>query len=110
MVLIKPTNARLELPLEQLAAICGKYGVEELSVFGSALRDEFGPDSDVDFLVTFRDDDAGPWFGKYVDMEQDLAALLHRAVDLVSRRAVEQSDNYIRRKHILGTAERIYGA
>ena len=101
---------RLDLPLEQIAAICGKYDVEELCVFGSVLRGEFRPDSDVDFLVTFQGDDAGPWFGKYEDMEHDLAALLRRPVDLVSRRAVEESENYIRRKHILETAERVYGA
>ena len=73
-------------------------------------RGEFRPDSDVDFLVTFQGDDDGPWFGKYDDMERDLAALLLRPVDLVSRRAVEESENYIRRKHILVTAERVYGA
>ena len=47
----------------------------ELSVFGSLLRDDFGPDSDVDFLVVFRDNDYGPWMGKLQRMEKDLGAV-----------------------------------
>jgi predicted nucleotidyltransferase len=56
-----PSNLRAQLPLEAVETLCVKYGVEELSVFGSALREDFGADSDIDFLVRFKDNDAGPW-------------------------------------------------
>jgi uncharacterized protein len=110
MTLTKPDNIRVDLPLEQIVQVCRKYDVVELDIFGSALRDDLRPDSDIDFLVVFRNDDAGPWMGKYTDMEQELTSLLGRRVDVVSRRAVEQSDNYLRRRHILQTARLVYAA
>ena len=98
------------LPVDSIAAACRKYDVAELSVFGSILRDDFGPDSDVDFLVVFRNDDYGPWMGKLTDLEDELSSLLGRKVELVSKRGIEQSDNYIRRRHILSSARPIYVA
>jgi hypothetical protein len=103
-------ESNLHLPREQIAELCKKYGVEELSVFGSVLRDDFTPESDVDFLVVFKDNDYGPWMGKLNDLEHDLAELLGRKVDVVSKRGVEQSANYIRRKRILESAHPIYVA
>jgi predicted nucleotidyltransferase len=105
MVLKTPT-----LPMGDIAELCSKYGVKELAVFGSILGDDFGPESDVDFLVTFENDDPGPWGWKYIEMRDDLAALLERPVDLVPRRAVERSRNWIRRKSILDSAMLIYGS
>lgn len=99
-----------ELPLGAIAALCEKYGVEELSVFGSILRHDFTPESDVDFLVVFKADDYGPWACKLTELAEDLSALLGRRADLVSKRAVEQSENYIRRKHILNSMKPIYVA
>jgi uncharacterized protein len=101
---------RIELPLEAIEALCRKHGVAELSVFGSVLRNDFGPESDVDFLVRFKNDDAGPWMGKFIDLEQELSALLGRKVDVVDRGGVEQSENYLRRRHILSSARAIYVA
>jgi predicted nucleotidyltransferase len=83
--------------------------VAELSVFGSILRDDFGPASDIDFLVVFRDNDYGPWMGKLQRMEQDLGRLLGREVELVPKESVLRSENWIRRNHILSTALVIYG-
>jgi predicted nucleotidyltransferase len=103
-----PDTLRLNMPAEALAAICRKYGVAELSVFGSVLRDDFGPGSDVDFLVVFKRHDAGPWLAKYQEMEEELARLLGRRVEVVSRRAVEQSRNYLRRNSILSSARVLY--
>ncbi len=110
MTLLKPEAARIDLPLEALAAICRKYDVQQLDVFGSALREDFGPHSDVDFLVRFRNDDAGEWMGKLTDLEREISQLLGRKVDVVSRPAVEESQNYLRRRHILATAKVIYVA
>ncbi len=102
-------KASIPLPLDQIRAICRKYGVAELAVFGSVLRDDFGPDSDVDFLVTFRPDtDFGPWMTRFFELQDELAAALGRPVDLVDRKAIEASENYIRKAAILRSAEALY--
>ena len=88
--------------------IC-RWKVAEFSLFGSALREDFGPTSDVDVLVAFEPE--ARWTLVDLDrMEEELASLFGRPVDLVERRAVEQSDNYIRRRHILSSAEAVYVA
>ncbi|HEY3269209.1 MAG TPA: nucleotidyltransferase domain-containing protein [Armatimonadota bacterium] len=108
MAEIAMVNTRIPLPMDRIRDICRKYDVTELSVFGSVLRDDFRPDSDVDFLVVFRNDDAGPWAGKFMYMEEELSTLLGRPVDVVDKSAVEASGNYIRRAHILKSAEVIF--
>jgi uncharacterized protein len=100
----------ITLPTDRIAELCERYGVRELAVFGSLLRDDFAPESDIDFLVTFRDGDPGPWMGKLIQMEDDLRALLGREVDLMPRESILKSENWIRRDHILRTAQVIYGA
>ena len=80
-----------------------------VAVFGSVLRDGFGPDSDIDFLVTFGSD--ARW--SLVDrarMQRELEEIFGRKVDLISRRAIERSENWIRRQEILGTARPYYVA
>lgn len=105
-----PSKARIELPIEKIAALCERYGVAELHLFGSILRDDFRDDSDVDFMVRFLESDLGPWLGKLFDLENDLSTLLGRRVDLVLKDSVESSENYLRRKHILRTAHPLYVA
>lgn len=100
----------LDDSLREIEALCHEYGVQELAIFGSALRDDFGPESDLDFLVTFKNDDYGPFLGKLMDFEEAISAVLKRPVDLVTRQSVEQSDNYIRRDHILSSLRTIYVA
>jgi len=101
-------KTRIPLPLDAIAEICRRHGVERLEVFGSVLRDDFGPESDVDFLVVFRNNDAGPWLGQYEEFQDDLEKLLSRPVDVLGRKSVEESPNYIRRKQILSTAREVY--
>lgn len=103
------TIARPELPLEAIADLCRRYDVTELAVFGSYLTDRFGPESDIDFLVVFRNNDAGPWASKLFDLEDQLSALLGRRVDLVTRKSIEDG-NRIVRKSVLSTARVIYGS
>ena len=98
-----------EVPPAALAAFCRRWKVREVAVFGSALRDDFGPDSDVDLLVSF-EKDAGWTLLDFVDMEDELAAIFGRKVDLVEREAVEESRNYLRRRSILGSARALYVA
>jgi uncharacterized protein len=83
--------------------------VTDLALFGSVLRDDFRPGSDVDVLVQFQDDaDWSLW--DVASMEEELSDIIGRRVDLVSRRAVERSANGIRRRAILTDAETIYVA
>jgi len=92
-----------------LPEFCQRWRITEVSVFGSALRDDFGPDSDVDVLVRFADDTM--WgLGDLDRIERELAQIVGQRVDLVEREAVEESPNYIRRRAILGSVETLYEA
>lgn len=102
------STPRLDVPRDRLAAFCRKWQVAELAFFGSVLRDDFGADSDVDVLVSFEPEAHWSLWDHY-EMQQELGALLGRPVDLLTRRSVEQSANWIRRKAILESAETIYG-
>jgi predicted nucleotidyltransferase len=93
----------------QLAAFCRRWHVRELAVFGSALREDFGPQSDLDILVTFEPDVEWSLLD-HARMEQELEALLGRPIDLLSKRAVERSHNWILRREILDTAEVVYAS
>jgi predicted nucleotidyltransferase len=94
---------------DEIEAFCRKWQITRFELFGSVLRDDFDPQSDVDVLVTFAD--GVRWtFRDDLAMERELAALFGRSVDLIERRLVEQSPNWVRRRHILGTARPIYAA
>ena len=94
----------IPMPEERLDEFCRRWKIVELRVFGSGLRDDFRTDSDLDLLVSF-DPDADWSLLDHVAMEEELSGIVGRKVDLVSRRAVERSSNWIRRKAILETAE-----
>jgi predicted nucleotidyltransferase len=100
----------VSLPVDRIAEICRKYDVVELSVFGSVLREDFGPESDVDFLAVFRRDDYGPWMSKVQELERELGALVGREVDVVAKDSILQSENWIRKNHILSSAKVVYGS
>jgi hypothetical protein len=87
---------------------CRRWGVSELFVFGSILREDFRPESDVDALVTFAP--GIRWRLDLVEMKEDLERLFGRRVDLVERRLVESSENYIRRRHTLSHLKTLYVA
>jgi predicted nucleotidyltransferase len=92
------------VPRERLDDFCRRWKIVELRVFGSALREDFRPDSDLDLLVRFAAD--ADWsLIDHVAMEEELTAIVGRKVDLVSQRAIERSANWIRRKAILESAE-----
>jgi len=99
---------KIDISQEQMADFCRRWQISELALFGSVLRDDFGPESDLDVLVTFA---PGAEWGllDQVRMEQELAGLLGCKVDLLTKRAVERSSNWILRREILGTAEVVYG-
>jgi predicted nucleotidyltransferase len=105
----KHMGARIPLDREKIAEFCRQWKITEFSLFGSVLREDFRPDSDVDVLVTFAPDADWSLFDM-VDMQDELKHVFGREVDLVERKAVERSENYIRRKHILTSAEPVYVA
>ena len=87
----------IQVPREQIEAFCRKWKIRELALFGSVLRDDFRPDSDVDVLVEFQDD-FHPGFRGWNRMVEELEALFGRKVDLVRKELVV---NPYRRQHIL---------
>ena len=97
----------LVVPQAAIGRFCRRWGVRELAFFGSVLRDDFRKDSDVDVLVTF-DNAVRQTLFDLVEMQSELSEILGRKVDLVSRRGIECSRNYIRRKEILSTAEVVH--
>ena len=99
----------LNVPQEKIADFCRYWKITEFALFGSAIRDDFSPASDIDVLVNFAPD--AQWsLMDHVDMQDELKVIFGRNVDLVSRRGIERSRNHIRRKEILESAEVIYAA
>ncbi len=102
-------TANIDLPMDKIAEFCKRWQIKELALFGSVLRDDFRPDSDIDLLVTFVPGASRSLF-KQVEMQDELSSLLGRKADLVSRHGVERSENVRRRQEILDAAEVIYAA
>ena len=98
---------QLKIDKDRLAEFCQRWQITELALFGSVLRDDFGPDSDVDVMVTFGPDARHGLFA-VVDMTDELQEIFGRDVDLVTRPAIERSANWIRREAILSSAETFY--
>lgn len=103
------TELQLALPEDEITVFCKKWQIRELALFGSAIRDDFRSDSDVDVLVSFAPTAQWTLFD-HVDMQSELSAILDRDVDLVTRRGIEHSRNYIRRQAILDSAQVVYAA
>jgi uncharacterized protein len=98
--------ARIPIVREAIALFCRRHQVRELAIFGSVLRDDLRPDSDVDVLVEFGPGAKVSLFD-LVDMRDELATLFGRDVDIVSKRALR---NPYRRREILDSAETLYAA
>jgi uncharacterized protein len=97
-----------EIPMDAIAAFCDRWQIIEFALFGSVLRDDFRADSDIDILVEFSAD-AHPTFFDLSAMETELEQIFQRDVDLVTRKGITASRNYLRRKAILSSAQIIYG-
>ena len=100
---------RIPIDHQWVAEFCRQWRITEFALFGSVLRDDFGPDSDVDVLVRFAPDARWGLFD-LCRMEEQLRAFFGRPVDLVTRDSIEQSENYIRRGAVLGSMEVIHAA
>ena len=99
--------SRLKITPTQLTEFCQNVQITELALFGSILRDDFRPDSDIDILVTFTPDCKISLLD-FVRLEYDLEDWLHRKVDLVEKEAVENDFNWIRRREILNHYQVLY--
>jgi len=96
----------IDISENELTELCQKWKVTELSLFGSVLRDDFGPDSDVDVLVTFQPD--APWsLWDLMEMKEQLELLFGRTIDLVEKEALR---NPWRKREILDTYKVVYAA
>ncbi|MGL5083911.1 MAG: nucleotidyltransferase family protein [Microcoleaceae cyanobacterium] len=100
---------RLNITPEQLVGFCKQHHILELALFGSILRDDFKPDSDIDILIIF-DHQSNPHLSlmDLVSMEYQLEDMVGREVDLIEKRSIVDSHNWIRRNNILNTAQVIY--
>jgi len=96
-------QVQIDIPMDAVAETCRKYHVSELALFGSVLRDDFGPDSDVDVLVEF-DPDARIGFIGMAGLMIDLSEIIGRKVDLVPKNGLKRRI----RKPVLESAQVIY--
>ena|SRR5438034_11792106 len=96
----------IELPLDRIAAFCRKYGVEEFSLFGSVLRDDFGPESDVDVMLKFSPGH-GFTFENTPDIQDELEAMFGRSVDVIEKARIR---NPFRRHAIMSSYQVVYAA
>jgi len=99
-------QAHIEIQKERIEEFCRRRHIRKLAIFGSVLRDDFHPDSDVDVLVEF-DPDADDSFDRYLETQDFLTSLFGRHVDLVEKSAIR---NPFRRHSILTSQEVIYAA
>ncbi|OCQ99613.1 DNA polymerase subunit beta [Nostoc sp. MBR 210] len=95
--------------MEQIQEFCQRWQVTEFALFGSVLRDDFRTDSDIDILITFSPT-AKRGLTETLQMRDELQAIFNRPVDLIVKAAIERSENWLRRKNILESAQVIYAA
>ncbi len=99
-------SMQISIDQERIIGFCRRWRIRELSLFGSVLRDDFRPDSDVDVLVSFEPD--MPWsLWDFIDMRDELCEMLGRDVDLLEKSALR---NPFRRHEILTTRQVVYAA
>ena len=94
----------VHLTYEEIVQLCDKYHIEELSIFGSSIRDDFTDDSDIDVLVAYKPKAKVSLFDE-VDLMNELSNLIKRTVDICDIRGLK---NPIRREEILSTREVVY--
>jgi uncharacterized protein len=103
------TLKNIDLPLAEIQETCKHWHIVELSLFGSVLREDFRPNSDIDLLVTF-EPETRRGLTETLQIQDELQAIFGRKVDLIIKSAIERSDNWLRKKNILESAQTIYVA
>lgn len=103
------TSIQIHIPSDAIFSFCEKWKVTEFALFGSVVREDFGPNSDIDVLLTFQE--TTTWSLLDISaMQLDLEAIFGRRVDILTRRGVERSRNPYRKKAILESAQIIHAA
>jgi hypothetical protein len=100
------SKPKINIPKDKIEDFCRRWKIKEFALFGSVLRDDFRPDSDIDALVSF-EPDGGITFDNRVEMLDELAEIFGREVDMVEKDAIR---NPFRRHEILTTKEVVYAA
>lgn len=103
------SQVRVDVQKDKIAEFCRRWKITEFALFGSVLRDDFRPDSDVDVLVSFAPD-ARRGFFAIVEMQDELEQIFRRKAHIATRQSIEQSHNSSRRKAILGSVQVVYVA
>ena len=99
-------NPGIEIPMDRVAGFCRRNRIRRLALFGSVLRDDFAPESDVDVLVEF---EPGARVGlAFFTMQDELSDILGRPVDMNTFEGVEESRNWLLKAEILDSAEVVY--
>ena len=106
-MIASPPSLRIDLPFERLADFCQRWSITRLEIFGSALTNDFRPDSDVDLVATYAPQAHWSLLDR-VRMKHELEELLGREVDLLNRRALEKGRGNGRSAAILAQAELLY--
>jgi predicted nucleotidyltransferase len=100
-------NSNIAVPKEKIDAFCQQHHICELGLFGTVLHDDFRANSGIGVLVGFKQEHK-PEATKMGEMQDELTKIFGQNVELVERQAVEKSENYIRRRHILKAVEPIF--
>lgn len=101
------SNYKIEIPLEKIISFCTKWNISELAFFGSVLREDFDPkNSDIDVMITFVPGQKWGW--EIVTMKEELELIFNRSIDLVTKKAIENSKNPFRKKEILESYQVVY--
>ena len=100
-------NAKIEISRDAIAAFCQRNHIRRMAFFGSVLRDDFGPESDVDVLVEFEPGTSIGYMG-LMRLEIELGEILGRKTDLHTFEGVEDNPNWLLREEILNSAEELY--
>jgi len=101
------TTPRIEINRDAIAEFCRRHRIRQLALFGSVLRDDFRPDSDIDILATFAPESRLSLL-ELASIDDELREMFGRDVDLVDREALRRGENYLRRRQILDSAEVVY--
>jgi len=104
---VRISSLKVALPMAQITSFCRRWNIARLEVFGSALRDDFGPDSDVDLMATYAPQARWSLLDR-VRMKFELEDMLGREVDLLNRRALEKASAHTRAAAILAQAQPVY--
>lgn len=99
-------SMQIEIPKDAIAAFCRRNRIRRMALFGSVLRDDFGPESDVDVLVEFEPDVRLGW--EFFEVSADLGQILGRKADMHTFESIENKQNWLLREEILGSVEALY--